>query len=198
MNANDDLGVAQSDHVAVGQLPFLDGGVVDRGAVGRVQVRQQRDRSVPPDLEVATRHTGVGEAELGVLAATDHVGAFAQLVGAAAAVVELQRDRRTGRAAAVAGAAVPLLAVSGLAVGRGRAVALVAVALLGLLAVVVAGGLAAVLLAAVATAVAALVGVTTLIRVAALVGVSTLIRVAGPRFGAAVVFVARRGSRGRP
>ena len=54
------------------------------------------DLAVPADLQVPTRHPGVGQPELRVLAAADHVGALAQLVGAAAAVIELQRDGRSG------------------------------------------------------------------------------------------------------
>src|SRR5258707_498096 len=96
VNSDDDLGVAQADYVAVGQLPLLYRCVVNSGAVCGVQVRQQRDLAIPTDLEVAARHSGVGQPELGVLAATDDVGALAQLIGAAAAVVELQGDRGSG------------------------------------------------------------------------------------------------------
>src|ERR1700753_4092431 len=54
MNVDDDLRVPQPDHVAVGQLPLLHGRVVDGGAVGGVQVGEQRDVAVPPNLQVAT------------------------------------------------------------------------------------------------------------------------------------------------
>src|ERR1700712_2014456 len=90
VNADDDLGMAQTDGVAVGQLPLLNGSVVDRGAVGGVQVGQQRDLAVPTDLQVPPRDAGVRETELRVLAASDDVGALTKLVGAAAAVVELE------------------------------------------------------------------------------------------------------------
>ena len=70
------------------------------------------------------RHPGVGQPELGVLAAADHVGALPQLVGAAAAVVELQGDtgpggleiglRRRRRVTAVAGrAGLPIVVIRG-------------------------------------------------------------------------------------
>src|SRR5690349_21203880 len=52
VDPDDDLRVAQADHVAVGQLPLLDRCIVHRGAVGRVQIGQQRDLTVPADLEV--------------------------------------------------------------------------------------------------------------------------------------------------
>src|ERR1700761_3342469 len=96
MDVHDDLRVAQPDHVTVCQLPLLHRRVVDGGAVGGVEIRQQRDVTVPPDLQVAARHTGVRQPELGVLAAADDVGAVAQLIGAPAAVVELQGDRGPG------------------------------------------------------------------------------------------------------
>lgn len=76
------------------------------------------------------RDTGVGQAELRVLATADDVRAFAQLVGAAAAVVELQRDVRTDGTVATAVAA--LLSVVGLGVaGTRAAVTRVAIATLG-------------------------------------------------------------------
>jgi hypothetical protein len=96
MDMDDDLRVTQPDHIAVGQLPFLDRCIVDGGAVGGVEIGQQRNVAVPANLQVATRHTGVRQPELRVLAAADDVGAFAQLVSASTAVIELQRDRRTG------------------------------------------------------------------------------------------------------
>jgi hypothetical protein len=45
---------------------------------------------------VSARHTGVGQPELGVLAAPDDVGAVAQLVGPATAIIELKSDLRRG------------------------------------------------------------------------------------------------------
>src|ERR1700712_1521589 len=96
MNANDDLGMAEPDAPPTGDLPFLNGRIVYRRTVRRVQVGQQRQRPVPPDLEVSTRNPGVREAELGVLSAADHVGALAQLVGATTAVIELQCHRGAG------------------------------------------------------------------------------------------------------
>ena len=147
MNADDDLGVAEPDHVTVGQLPLLHRRVVDRRAVGGIEVGQQRDLAVPADLQMPAGHPGVGQPELGILAATDHVGAFTQLVGTAAAVVELQRDSgAAGRVVALAVAAVAaglaLLAVvvaaaPGLAIirlgvtGAGRRLAVAAVVGLG-------------------------------------------------------------------
>lgn len=76
----------------------------------------------------------VGQPELGVLPAANDVGAFTQLIGAAAAVVELQGDRRSGRA--VAATAVRAVATGRLAVVGGLAV-LARLCVLGLLAVVV-------------------------------------------------------------
>src|SRR5690625_2645225 len=88
------------------------------------------------------RHPGVGQTELGVLAAADHVGALPQLVGAAAAVVELQGDG--GADAEAAGLAVVgvvpeaagLARLARLAIAAGLAGRTVAAGL----AVVVAGG----------------------------------------------------------
>src|ERR1700758_3818677 len=125
MDVDDDLRVAQPDDVAVCQLPLLHRRVVDGGAVGGVEVRQQRDVTVPPDLQVSARHTGVRQPELGVLAAADDVGTFAQLVGAPTAVVELQGDRGPRRRVAA-------LAVAAVAAGlRGLAVVVVATRRLG-------------------------------------------------------------------
>src|SRR6185437_4996891 len=53
VDSDDDFRVAQTDDVAVGQLPLLDRCVVHGGAVGGVQVRQQRDLSIPADLQMA-------------------------------------------------------------------------------------------------------------------------------------------------
>ena len=125
VHADDDLGMPEADDVSVGQLPLLHRGVVHGGAVGGVEVRQQRGLAVPPDLEVATRDTGVGQPELCVLPAADDVGALPQLVGAATAVVELERDvgvaRRPVVVLAVAAGSVATLAVLVLA-GLGSAI----------------------------------------------------------------------------
>lgn len=88
--------MAQTDHVAIGQLPLLNGRVVDGGAVRGVEVGKERDLSIPADLQVTTRHPGVRQSELGVLSASDDVGTVAQLVGPPAAVVKLQGDRGSG------------------------------------------------------------------------------------------------------
>src|SRR5246127_776562 len=93
VNANDDLRVAQADHVAVGQLELLDRCVIDGGAVGRVEVGEERELPIPADLQVTARHTGVRQPELRILPAPHDVGALAQLVSPAAAVVKLQGDR---------------------------------------------------------------------------------------------------------
>src|ERR1700744_4720691 len=120
MDVDDDLRVAQPDHIAVGQLPLLNRRVVYGGAVGGIEVGQQRDMAVPPNLQMATRHTGVRQPELCILAAANDVRAFAQLIGAPAAVVELQRDRRAGRRIAA------LLPVASVTAGvRGLAVVVV-------------------------------------------------------------------------
>ena len=81
--------MADSDDVAVSELPFLHRGVVHGGAVGGVQVGQHGDIAVPADLHVPTRDAGVGEPELGVLTAADDIGALTQLEGAVAAVLEV-------------------------------------------------------------------------------------------------------------
>src|ERR1700761_8525480 len=155
MNMDDDLRVAQPDHVAVCQLPLLHRRVVDGGAVGGVEVRQQRDVTVPPDLQVAARHTGVRQPELGVLAATDDVGAVAQLVGAPAAVVELQGDRGPrGRVAALPVAAA-LRGLTILIVVPRRLAVPAAVCRSGRLAVTAVVGLLAIVLTPVALVVAA-------------------------------------------
>src|SRR5271163_4847942 len=113
----------QPDYIAVGQLPFLHRRVVDGGAVGGVEVGEQCHLAVPPNLQVAARHTGVRQPELRVLAAANDVGALAQLVGAPAAVVELQGDRGAGRRVA----ALPVAAVADVAAGfRGLAIVVVA------------------------------------------------------------------------
>src|ERR1700739_3044378 len=129
VNANDDFGVAQTDDVAIGQLPLLYRCVIDGGAVGGVEVGQQCGLCIPADLQVTARHTGVRKAELGVLSATDDIGALAQLVGAAAAVVKLQGDRISR--GTVAALAVTAVAGAGLLAVVGR------LAVLGLLPVLV-------------------------------------------------------------
>src|ERR1700754_1928647 len=147
VNADDDLGVTEPDHVAVGQLPLLYWRVVHGGAVGGIEVGQQRDLAVPADLEVPAGHPRVRQPELCVLAASDHVGALTQLVSTATAIVELQGDGRAagGVAAVGVGAAIALpcgltvvvaaarrLAVAGFGVsGACRGVAVAAVVLLG-------------------------------------------------------------------
>jgi hypothetical protein len=93
VNPDDDLRVAQTDHVAIGQLPLLYRGVVNGGAVSGVEVGEERDLSIPADLQMTARHPGVRQPELSILAATHDVGAFTQLVGPAAAIVELQGHR---------------------------------------------------------------------------------------------------------
>src|SRR6516162_940311 len=67
VNADDDLRVAQTDHVAIGQLPLLYGCVVDGSAVSGVEVGEERDLAIPADLQVTARHPGVRQPELGVL-----------------------------------------------------------------------------------------------------------------------------------
>src|ERR1700733_8590547 len=116
MDVDDDLRVPQPDHITVGQLPLLHRRVVDGGAVGGVEVGEQRHLAIPTDLQVATRHTGVRQPELRVLTTADDVGAFAQLVGAPASVVELQGDR--GPRKEIAALPVPAIAAGlcGLAV----------------------------------------------------------------------------------
>src|SRR5271166_2835542 len=196
MDVDDDLRVAQPDHVAVGQLPLLHGRVVDGGAVGGVEVRQQRDVAVPADLQMAARHTGVRQPELGVLAAADDVGAFAQLVGAPTAVVELQGDRGPGRwvaalavvavAAGLRGLAVVVVATRRLGVSAARG----AVGRSGSVTVTAVVGLLAILLAAVSRPTGiALVVAATLLGVAA-----PLFGVAAPLFGVAALFVAGRSA----
>src|ERR1700689_4171156 len=96
VNGADDLRVPKTDPVAVGQLPLLHRCVVDGGAVRGVEVGKERDLSIPADLQVAPRHASVGQPELGILSATHDVGTLAQLVGPAAAVIELQGDRSSG------------------------------------------------------------------------------------------------------
>src|SRR5271169_2289892 len=159
MDVDDDLRVAQPDHVTVCQLPLLHRRVVDGGAVSGVEIRQQRDVAVPTDLQVAARHTGVRQPELGVLAATDDVGAVAQLVGAPAAVVELQGDRGPrGRVAALPVAAAVAAALGGLTilvVTPRRLAVPAAVCRSGRLAVTAVVGLLAVVLTPVALVIAA-------------------------------------------
>src|SRR5271163_1432343 len=159
MDVDDDLRVAQPDHVTVCQLPLLHRRVVDGGAVSGVEIRQQRDVAVPTDLQVAARHTGVRQPELGVLAATDDVGAVAQLVGAPAAVVELQGDRGPrGRVAALPVAAAVAAALGGLTilvVTPRRLAVPAAVCRSGRLAVTAVVGLLAIVLTPVALVVAA-------------------------------------------
>src|SRR5271166_4635907 len=203
MDVDDDLRVAQPDHVTVGQLPLLHGRVVDGGAVGGVEVRQQRDVAVPADLQMAARHTGVRQPELGVLAAADDVGAFAQLVGAPTAVVELQGDRGPGRwvaalavvavAAGLRGLAVVVVATRRLGVSAARG----AVGRSGSVTVTAVVGLLAILLAAVSrpTGIALVVAATLLGVAATLLGVAApLFGVAAPLFGVAALFVAGRSA----
>ena len=75
-DTDQDLGMSGADDIAVGELPILDGRPVDQGAVGGTEVRQHGRLAVPPDLDVAARDTGVGQAEVRVLAAADDVAAL--------------------------------------------------------------------------------------------------------------------------
>jgi len=52
VSVDDDLGMSQSDHIAVSQLPLLDWRIVNGGAVGGVEVRQQRNLTVPANLQM--------------------------------------------------------------------------------------------------------------------------------------------------
>ena len=181
VDADDDLGVAQADHVAVGQLPLLHRRVVHRGAVGGVEVGEQCDVAVPADLQVPPRDAGVGQPELGILAAADHVRALAQLVGAAAAVVELQGHRAgTGGRGAVAA-----LVVAALFVATGRVVAVAA----GGLAVLGLRGLAVALLTVIRLAV-------TLLAVVGLRGLAVIGLAVTARGCLAVVLLAVTAGRG--
>ena len=163
--------MADPDAVAVGELPGVDLQIVDGGAVGRVEVGEQRGGAVPADLDVPARDTGVGKTELRVLAASDHVGALVELEGAVAAVLQVEGDRR--RRVAAGRASVTLVVAALIVVARRLlAVALLAVALVvaGLLAVaLVVAGLLAVALVIALLAVALLVVVTGLLAVALVV-----------------------------
>src|ERR1700742_4383217 len=191
VDVDDDLRVPQPDHVTVGQLPLLNRRVVDGGAVGGVEVGQQCDLAVPPNLQMATRHPGVRQPELCILAAANDVRAFTQLIGAPAAVVELQRDRRArGRAPA-------LLSVAAVAAGlRGLAVVVVTPGL-GVPAAATGWSVGlAVVLSAISAAAVALVVARALVRVAAArvwCAVSALVRIAAALFGIAPALVVARG-----
>src|SRR5271166_2625570 len=170
VNADDDFGVSEPNHVAVGQLPFLHRGVVHGRAVGGVEVGQQRHLAVPADLEVPSGHPGVGQPELCVLAAADHVRALAELIGPTAAVVELQGDRGLTwctpvfRLAPVTTAGIPALAV------------LVLAGLRGTVSAACRGVIPRVVLLAVVRAAVRPTGVALLL----------IVPIAGPRFGPAV------------
>src|SRR5271165_3106838 len=170
VNADDDFGVSEPNHVAVGQLPFLHRGVVHGRAVGGVEVGQQRHLAVPADLQVPSGHPGVGQPELCVLAAADHVRALAELIGPTAAVVELQGDRGLTwctpvfRLAPVTTAGIPALAV------------LVLAGLRGTVSAACRGVIPRVVLLAVVRAAVRLTGVALLL----------IVPIAGPRFGPAV------------
>src|SRR6476619_3471607 len=116
LGAEDEAGVPHPDHVAIVELPGLHRVAVDGGAVGGAEVRQRGRLTVPADLQVPARHTGVGQPERGVLPAADHVGALGEVVGAPGAVVE----REGGGALLVAVALLPVtrLPVARLAVPR--------------------------------------------------------------------------------
>src|SRR5215218_4703121 len=177
VDADDDLGVSETYHIAVSQLPVLNRCVVHGGAVRGVEIGQQCDLAVPADLQMPAGNAGVGQPELGVLAAADHVGAFAQLIGPPAAVVELEGDRGAACrevALPVAGAvATGRRRRSGVVVAaaRGLAVTRIAVADACRLPVVLAAvvGLAVLLAAVLLTAAVALVAVA-----AALIGIGGL------------------------
>src|SRR5271155_4105381 len=97
MDVEGELRMTPAGDITAGPpLPFLHGRVVDSGAVGGVEVGEQCHMAVPTNLEVTAGHTGVRQPELRVLAAADDVGPLTQLVGAPAAVVELEGDRGAG------------------------------------------------------------------------------------------------------
>src|SRR5690606_23583087 len=165
------------DDITIAQLPGLHRVAVDGRAVGRAEVGQRRGVTIPADLQVAPRHTGVRQAERRVLPAPDDVRALGEVVRAARPVVQLQRGRQLLLVAAVAAllAAVALVvpAVVALLVLL-RVAALLAVALVVpargvalLLAAVTALLAVALRLAAVALVVAAALGAAVAARLAA-------------------------------
>lgn len=79
---------------------------------------------------MAPRHASVRQPELGVLSAAHDVGAFAQLVGPAAAVIELQGHRGSGRS--IADLPVTAVATRRLPVFSGGRLAVVVFAVDGL------------------------------------------------------------------
>lgn len=98
VEADGDLRVSDPDHVAVGELPVLDRPAVDRGAVGRAEIGEKRFAAIESDVGVLARHARVGEAERGILPASQQVGAPLEPERAPGTVLEVQADGQRGPA----------------------------------------------------------------------------------------------------
>lgn len=125
MGVEDDGGMAHPNDVAVGELPRLDGGAVDRSAVGRAEVMHDSHLTVEIDVDVAAGDGGVRQPERCVLTAAENVGTALELISTIRSVVDAQHGLQVrlrllgvGRWCAVA------LAVVGLTVLRSRWLAL--------------------------------------------------------------------------
>ena len=78
--------MADADDVAVGERLAGDPPAVDQGAVGRAEVLGDRRPAVQDDVDVLAAHPRVGQPDVGVGAAADHVAPRRQLVPRAGAV----------------------------------------------------------------------------------------------------------------
>src|ERR1700712_53064 len=108
----DDGGMTDPDDIAVGELPGLNGGTVDRRPVGGSQIVHDRDLAVEVDVDVSARYRGVRSAERCILAATDDVGPALQLICPVGAVVDTQHSLDVDRLLLIRGRrAVPLAIV---------------------------------------------------------------------------------------
>ena len=78
------------DHVAVRELPGLDGRAIDGGAVGGAEVVQHRGLSVEVDVDVPAGNRRVGQPERCVLPTADDVRTALQLVAATGSIIDGQ------------------------------------------------------------------------------------------------------------
>lgn len=76
LRTEDERRMPDPDHVAIGELPGLYRGAVDRRAVGGAEVGKRRCPAVPGDLEVPPGHASVRQPELCLLAPAHDRGAL--------------------------------------------------------------------------------------------------------------------------
>ena len=73
--------MAHRDDVAVCKQPIFDRRFINGGAVGGLQVCEYRILAVPGNFRVLTRYSCIWQAQVRIIAASDDIGAFLDVVG---------------------------------------------------------------------------------------------------------------------